>query len=135
MSGFEREILSTEEGRAMDASLLVALLGVLIAVPTAILTTLQITDRFSLFNLFRASAFRVYRVTNVKNDGQGLWTTQNPLFEGQMIQDSWSFRAKKGGVYVIEGPMLHEPLRPGKYRATYRFKVHDVNVRTADDIS
>jgi hypothetical protein len=33
---------------------------------------------------------------------------------------------------VIEGPLLPEPLRQGKYRATFRFKIHDVQVRAPE---
>ncbi len=73
--------------------------------------------------------FTKYRVTNIRN-GKGLWPTSDPAMEGKSAPEgAWSFKTAKGDVYPIHGPKLRETLLPGKYRATYRFKVHSVDVR------
>lgn len=122
----------------MDSSFWIPVLSVLVAVPAAILAFLQITDRI---NLFRGFPLEVYRVTyeNIKEGrGRGLWPTpeaRDALFElstRKTDPPTCSFFTRKSGVCVIEGPLRLTPLPPGKYRATFRFQVHEVNVQARE---
>jgi hypothetical protein len=119
----------------MGISFWVPVLTVVMAVPAAVVYVLQIIDKVRIFRLFPPEE---YRVTNVK-DGRGLWTAQETqnipllnLTQGQTYPPTCSFTANKNGVCVIEGPLRREPLQPGKYRATFRIKVRDVDLQAPD---
>lgn len=120
----------------MDSSIWIPL-SVLVAVPTAIVAFLQIRERISLFRGFPPET---YRITNNMKEGwgHGLWPKpeayQPPidLSIEQTNPPTCKFFPRKRGVCIIEGPLRPTPLPPGKYRATFRFQVHGVDVQTPE---
>jgi hypothetical protein len=86
--------------------------------------------------------FTEYRITDDEHigRGRGVWIAdeakQYPrdirFLDVQTDPRTCSFRAKKDDITIIEGPLLREPLGPGKYQATFKYKVHDVDVQTPE---
>jgi len=72
---------------------------------------------------FGGYPFTKYRVTNVRDNKALLF--RSDILEGKRIEGAWQFRASKND-WAIYGPYLRNPLRKGKYCATFRIKVDDI---------
>ncbi len=82
-----------------------------------------------IYNLYLPSGypFITYRVTN-RNDGRGLLfhSMEPQLATGKAVGNAWQFKAERdANFHPIFGPYIQEPLRKGKYRATFRLRVDD----------
>ena len=73
-----------------------------------------------------------YRVTNRRDNKGLLFSDFKPdLATGKPVGEAWQFRASGTGYHAIHGPYIREPLRTGKYRATFKLKVDDIGT---DDV-
>lgn len=69
-----------------------------------------------------------FRVPKHPQAGKTLHAWIEP-FHGDNIGEAWKFETnQENDGYAIYGPWLEQPLRKGKYKATFRMKIHNVSV-------
>lgn len=80
-----------------------------------------------LYEIYQANRFpfKKWRVTNIW-DGKGLIFREDiAALDGRPDGEAWQFRASTND-WAIFGPYLRQPLRKGKYRATFRIRVNEI---------
>ena len=80
------------------------------------------------YQRYGGSLFTKYRVDKVNEENGKRLLARRDILDGEMVGEAWQFKAQKDD-WAIYGPYLREPLRKGKYRATFRVKINDTSTQ------